>query len=344
MISFSEAKLDKLIIHSINGYGDQKTIRLSNHLVNIEDDLSSILKTYFLDKFKNEGQKHKLIHEFDLMMNEVYAFSSMLFNEERNFIEVSQAMANFLYSKSGSANIKDGEVYIARLTGIIDEDESLDAIGIFKSENKDTFLKVFPDANGFDIEKQVGINIKRLDKGAIILKTKAEDGFRLLVIDQTNKSEQAKYWIDDFLKVEPLRDGFYQTDQFLEVFKKINKKVHEDFDGKEKIDLVSSSVEFIEKNETFDNQHFYDEVLNNEKRRRLFEKVYEEQTGFFPDSNVSFDVSKQAVKKSKKFIRSVIKLDKSFHVYVHTNRDRIEKGFDESKKMNYYKLYFKDES
>ncbi len=151
----------------------------------------------------------------------------------------------------------------------------------------------------------------------------------------TNKQDQAKYWIDDFLSVEPLRDDFYQTDQFLEVFKNINKKNHDDLDGKEKVDLVSSSVEFIEQHEKFEKEQFYDEVLNDEKRRRLFEKIYEEQTGFLPEENASFDVSKQAIRKSKRFIRSVIKLDKSFHVYVHTNRDRIERGFDESKKISF---------
>lgn len=343
MISFTEAHIKQLIIHSIKGSGDQKVINLSENTVELEDDLNGVLKHYFLEKFKNQGQKHKFYHEFDLMMNELYAFSHMLFNQERSFVEVSQAIANFLYSKSGSANIKDGEIYITSLGGIILDGESLEAIGIFKSENKDVFLKIFEESAGFGLEKQEGINIKKLDKGAIILKTDTDDGYRLLVIDQTNKQDQAKYWIEEFLKVEPLRDNFFQTDQILEVFKEINKKNHEEFDGQEKVDLVSSSVEYIERHDTFEKNDFYNKVLNDDKRQRLFEKIYEEQTGLLAPDTPTFNISKQAVKKSKRFIRSVIKLDKSFHVYVHTNRDRIEKGFDESRKMNYYKLYFEDE-
>lgn len=343
MISFAEAQVEQLIIHSIKGVGDHKVINLSEKPVELEEGLTTVLKRYFLDKFRSQGQKHKFSHEFDLMMNELCAFSNMLFNGERSFVEVSQAIANFLYSKSGSANIKDGEVYIAKFKGVVLEDESLEAIGIFKSENKDVFLKVFEENAGFGIEKQEGINIKKLDKGAIILNSNQDDGYRLLVVDQTNKQDQAKYWIEEFLKVEPLRDNFYQTDQILEVFKEINKKNHEEFDGQEKVDLVSSSVEYIERHETFEKNDFYNEVLNDDKRQRLFEKIYEEQTGTLPPDTSSFNISKQAVKKSKRFIRSVIKLDKSFHVYVHTNRDRIEKGFDETKKLNYYKLYFQDE-
>ena len=116
MISFAQAKLAQLIIHSIGGQGDQKTIKLSEHPVDIDADLTAILKSYFLDKFKNLGQKHRFVHEFDLMMNELYAFSSMLFNEEKSFEEVSQAIANFLYAKSGSANIKIGSKLLASLS------------------------------------------------------------------------------------------------------------------------------------------------------------------------------------------------------------------------------------
>ncbi|MGB3468481.1 MAG: nucleoid-associated protein [Cyclobacteriaceae bacterium] len=344
MILLHEATLDELIIHTIAGKGEFKQIRLSDRPVKIAPDLAAVLKTYFLDKFRNEGQQYRLFHEYEIAMNEVFAFCKMIFNDEGDFTEVSQAIANFLYSKSGSANIKDGEVYVTKLGNIVYDDESVQAIGIFKSENKDTFLKVFPHGDGYDIQSQEGINIKKLDKGVIVLNTEAEDGYRLLVIDQTNKKEQAKYWVDDFLKVQPVEDEFYQTDQVLEVFKQINNTNQEDFDGQERLDLVSSSVEFIENNETFDNRSFYDEVLHNEKRRRLFEKVYEEQNGQMPDPENTFDVSKKAVKKSKRFIRSVIKLDNSFHVYVHANRDRIERGFDESKQLNYYKLYFNGES
>ena len=43
---------------------------------------------------------------------------------------------------------------------------------------------------------------------------------------------------------------------------------------------------------------------------------------------------KKINKKSKKYFRSVIKLDKNFSLYVHGDRDNIEKGFDEEKGMN----------
>ena len=344
MISFNNAVLDQLIVHTISGKGDQKQIMLSESTVRIDKDLSGVLRAYFLDKFKSEDQQYRFFHEFDLKMSEMFEFCNLLFNGDSDFTEISQAIANFLYSKSASATIKSGEIYIAKLENIVFEDESVNAIGVFKSENKDTFLRVFPHGDGYDIQSQKGINIKKLDKGAIIFNTQAADGYRLLVVDQTNKKEQAKYWIDDFLKVQPVEDEFYQTGQILEVFRQINGSPQEDFDGQERLELISSSVDYLEQNEFFDNKDFYKEVLHDEKRKRLFEKVYEEQNGELPDKQMAFDVSKKAVRKSKRYIRSVIKLDNSFHVYVHANRDRIERGFDEQKQLNFYKLFFNDES
>ena len=55
-----------------------------------------------------------------------------------------------------------------------------------------------------------------------------------------------------------------------------------------------------------------------------------------------FDVSEGAVKKQNRLYKSVIKLDKNFHIYVHGSRQLIEQGEDEHGK--FYKLYFNEES
>ena len=56
----------------------------------------------------------------------------------------------------------------------------------------------------------------------------------------------------------------------------------------------------------------------------------------------SFDVNQTAVKKQGRAFKSVIKLDKNFHIYIHGNRNLVEQGEDEHGK--YYKLYFQEES
>jgi len=56
-----------------------------------------------------------------------------------------------------------------------------------------------------------------------------------------------------------------------------------------------------------------------------------------------FSISTNAVKKQSRVFKSVLKLDKNFHVYIHGNKDLIEKGFDSGMGMHYYKIYFEEE-
>ena len=50
-----------------------------------------------------------------------------------------------------------------------------------------------------------------------------------------------------------------------------------------------------------------------------------------------------AIKKQARSIKSIIKLDKNFHIYVHGSRKLIEQGADEEGRK-FYKIYYKEES
>ncbi len=63
------------------------------------------------------------------------------------------------------------------------------------------------------------------------------------------------------------------------------------------------------------------------------------------DINVSgnFEISVQAVKKQARVFKSILKLDKNFHIYIHGDRNLIEQG-EEKDGRKYNKIYYKDES
>ena len=62
------------------------------------------------------------------------------------------------------------------------------------------------------------------------------------------------------------------------------------------------------------------------------------------DLNPLFKISKEMVKKQARIFKSVLKLDKNFHVYIHGNTNLIEKGYDEHVGKHFYKIYFDEES
>lgn len=49
----------------------------------------------------------------------------------------------------------------------------------------------------------------------------------------------------------------------------------------------------------------------------------------------------QDVKKQNRSFKSVIRLDKNFHIYIHGDRNLIEQG--EDKKGKFYKIYYENE-
>jgi hypothetical protein len=57
----------------------------------------------------------------------------------------------------------------------------------------------------------------------------------------------------------------------------------------------------------------------------------------------SFEISAQAVKKQARVFKSVLKLDRNFHIYIHGSRELIEQGIDENGRK-FYKIYYEEEN
>ncbi|WP_285010053.1 nucleoid-associated protein [Pedobacter faecalis] len=350
MISFFEASLSELSIHRIGNKSQDEFYVLSEQSVSISDNLlSNLLQQYFLGQFEKVNEIYRFYHpNADLNLNEVYHFVASIFEDGQQFHSHSQEIAKHLYEVSGHPKIKSGELYVAYFENVQIEGGLHDAIGIFKSETKETYLKVYPENSGFGLSyEQDAINISKLDKGCLIFNTDKEEGYRVAVIDQTNRSSEAVYWKDEFLKLRVRNDNFNQTNSVLGVYKSfVTEKLDEEFEisKADKIDLLNKSMKYFKEKESFDLDEFSNEVIGNAEGIESFKsykKSYEEEFDTaIPDS---FDISGAAVKKQARVYKSVLKLDKNFHIYIHGDKELIEKGFDDDKSMNYYKVYFREE-
>jgi hypothetical protein len=350
MISFFEASLAELSIHRIGNKSQDEFYVLSEQSIALKDSLlSNLLKQYFLSPFEKTNEIYHFFHpNTDLNLNEVYHFAAEIFENGEKFHNNSKELAKDLYDVSGHPKIKAGELYIGFFENVQIEGELHDAIGIFKSETKETYLKVYPENDGFGMSYEEGaININKLDKGCLIFNTDKEQGYRVAVIDQTNRSAEAVYWKDEFLKLKIRNDAFNQTNNVLGVYKNfVTEQLDHDFEisKADKIDLLNKSMKYFKEKESFDLDEFSNEVIGNEEGIASFKnykKNYEEELDApIPDS---FDISGAAVKKQAKVYKSIIKLDKNFHIYIHGNKELIERGFDDDRSMNYYKVYFKEE-
>jgi len=351
MIAAFEATLSQISIHRVGNKLLDEFYALSDNPIAINDEvLAKLLMQYFLQPFEKVNEVYRFMHSSDdLNLNELFHFCTAIFDDPATFHATSQQITRYLFENTNHPKIKSGELYVSYLKNVQLEGELLDAIGIFKSETKETYLKVYPDTGGFNLEyEEDGININKLDKGCLVFNTEKEEGYKVLVIDQTNRSGEAVYWKDDFLKLKIRNDSFNQTSNTLSIYKNfVSEKLDDQFEltKTDKIDLLNKSMKYFKDNERFDLDEFSDEVLGNPKAIESF-KSYKSQYEQDHETEIasSFDISNAAVKKQSRVYKSILKLDKNFHIYIHGNKDLIEKGFDDDKAMNYYKVYFKEEA
>ena len=349
MITFVEATLTHLSIHYTGNKLLDESYRLSDKPLPIADEvLSNLLMQYFLSPFEKQHEIYRLHHvSGNLGLNEMFHFSTNIFTAADSFHENSEQILKHLFDVSNHPKIKSGELYVVYFDKLQIEGELHPALGIFKSENKESYIKVQTDEEGFNLNyEEQAINIKKLDKGCIIFNTEKEEGYKVAVVDQTN-SNDAAYWIDDFLKLSVRNDSYNQTNSTLSIFKKfITTGGDEEFNisKTDKIDLLNQSIKYFKEKDKFDLEEFSNEVIGYSEgieSFKTYKKNHEEE--FDTPANDNFAINDAAVKKQARAFKSILKLDKNFHIYIHGNKEFIEKGFDEEKNMNFYKVYFKNE-
>lgn len=344
--AWGEARIEQIIVHKVGNKVADEALLLSEQALEADDILADILCKYFLSGIKSE-EYYRLQHDIELPMNEVYTCVKRIFSETASFIEQSAHLARHLYLQSTHPKVKGGEFYVVYFKEMVLDGRSMDAVGLFKSENRDTFLEVSQSFSGIGLESREGININKLDKGCIIFNTEAERGYVLSIVDNTNKGTEAQYWKDLFLSVSVLNNDFHQTNQFLGLTKQfVTKQLQEDFEvtRADQIDLLNRSVEYFKTHNSFDKDEFEQEVFGDEqviRSFRQFDQQYRNENEM--DISDGFEINAQAVRKQARVFKSVLKLDKNFHIYIHGNRELIEQGVDENGRK-FYKIYYEEEN
>ncbi len=344
MLTYSNSKLENLCVHYI---GKDEEILISDSTLQLKDiELKELLSTYFLSAFK-DFQQYEFFHETDLKYNEIYAYCSEVFNQPTLLYKNSVSIAKHLGIVSKHPSIKSGELFVGFFSQLLFMNKLLDAIVITKSEIKKDFLLIDNFKNKVNIESYRGIDPNKVDKACIIFNTDKKHGYKVLLIDNLNKLTEAQYWKDSFLKLQPCKDDYHNTKQFLTLTKNyITSQFAKEFDitKADQIDLLNRSMNYFKSNETFDKKDFEQEVFFHPEMVESFRNFNDliKQNNKIELSD-SFDISPQAVKKQNTLFKSILKLDKNFHVYIHGNKELIEKGFDKEKNMNFYKIYFNNE-
>ncbi|MCZ2102202.1 MAG: nucleoid-associated protein [Chitinophagales bacterium] len=345
MINYLKSVLQGLVTHSFVNQADSSDIVLATTMTDISDhELYDTLTTYFLSHFKDPEFFSFTHASGDIAYNPVYNYVKEIFETPEELYALSVKIARHLYEKSKHPNIKAGELHIAYFTDILIDDEMVDAITIIKSESKETFLHI---DDQMTLKSENGINIGKLDKGCIIFNTREESGYKICNIDHSNRFNEAKYWREEFLMLASISNDYTQTKEYIQATKAfVKERLPKAFDT-DNIDeaaMMQRSFEYFKNNESFDNHEYEIKVFKDEHVIEAFQDYKSEYENLKQTTlGEQFDISDYAVKKQSRIFKSVIKLDKNFHIYVHGDKDKIGKGEDESGRK-YYILYYDTES
>ncbi|MCK5537458.1 MAG: nucleoid-associated protein [Bacteroidales bacterium] len=345
MFIYDEAEIQHIALHKVGNKMQEGELHLAENKLVLNDDLKSILQHWFLGAFKSEA--HYNFQKSEDLPNYLQQIIVELFDNNELTFEKSKDIAEYLFQQTNHSKIKSGDLFVVYFTNCVVDDELCDAVGIFKAENKDTFLKIYPDNKVFTVDAEEGININKLDKGVLIFNTEAEFGYKISLVDNINKTVEAQYWRQEFLNVAQRNDEFYQTQSYLDMCKGFVNQVYNsenNIERTEQIDMLNKTANYFEETDNFDIDGFQNDVIGEPEVITAFKdykQLYSEENDIPLEKE--FKISQQAAKKYKNKFKSVLKLDKNFHIYIHGDRKRIEKGFDEAKSLNYYKVFYEDE-
>lgn len=334
------------MVHFVGIREREEPLVLTESPVTTEPALQSELLGFFLRRFEFAYEQYRFDAE-----SKAWPLIRGIFDDPGNLVASSGTLATLLHEAIAHPKVKPGEVVIARFSEVLHEGEPVQAIGIFKMENRTRFLEIQPGADSgspaYSFSIREGIDLVRPDKSCLILNVQGEDGYLVKITDPYSRGGEAGYWRDQFLGLRQRVSDYSRTRSVLSTTREfVAETLGKEFqvEASEKAELLNRSMEWFQDRETFDAGAFERDVFQDPEVIESYRRFSREKMGE-ADTEVTeeFPVSAAAVKKQARVFKSVLKLDRNFHIYIHGNRELIQRGQDPDGRK-YYKLYFSEES
>jgi hypothetical protein len=327
MINRVSAKLNSIVIHNLGNQSIGTDIDFSKSIL---EDLDDVVKETFmkncLDSFKEPIFYKFNIPALDESGNMVFSEVEDIFTGESTLYEASINISRHLYNKSTNSNIKQSFFALAHISDMLIEDELLEGVMMCKFEIQDSILTFKNEDEIWKMNQEFGYLPTKIDKICLVLNTNADEGFKILNIDKTNPGGDAKYWKEEFLNVALSGNEYTYTSDYIKLtsnFLKKRKPIDEILEKGEEVSVLSRSADYFKKNKQFEENDYKKVVFQDARLIDAFDhykESWQEKTQR-PLSH-AFDLNELALSKQQKVFKSVIKLDKNFHIYVHGDRDK----------------------
>lgn len=347
MLNTKRTFIESITLQKVGSKQREELNFLAKAEVALTDKEDKALKSFFLSSVKSSIELNKFSHHVSLEYNTMYDLTKKYFGQEQDFIPYSNAVLGHLYENSTHPQIKTGELFVVEFHDIEFNDIITTAIGVFKIEKKLEFLNFNHREDGIDFIIDKGVKLQKIDKGCLIINTETDDGLRILSVD--NNTYDASYWKKDFLGLEEVLNDSFQTKHYLNMISDFSANLVIDNDTLAQKDFINQTMRVFNENEFINTDILKEELLEPFEITQEFEAYKEEYKQIHNlDLEPSFNIEQTTLKKEKKKIKSEILLDTKIQIKIDANeidtvKENIERGYDEEKKMHYYKVFFNEE-
>ena len=275
----------------------------------------------------------------DLELNPAYRFVTKIFDDETCIVQQANNLARHLYEQSIHPNIKIGEFYVVLLDNCEVDGEQTQAIGLFKSEVRETVLTVKMEKNRLVLSSEIGMSLKKLEKGCIVFNIDRENGYKVAVVDNTGSNTDAHYWVDNFLHVRNCNDDYHETERLMEMCTGFVAQLKEQSVVESAV-AAKKTAEAFSTGEPIQLVDLADMICRNEEQKQAFQtyrQSFEQEYGDFQDE---VNVVKKATNNKAVKRMNTLKLGGDFEVKVLNPEAKIEEGVDKQSGKKYYMLYY----
>lgn len=337
MIQINNSNIQQLKVNYVGNRIVGEPIQLSKDSLQCDDLTRNVVGRYLLSGIEFH-QLYKFEHNSGLKYNKVYSLASEAFKSPESFDQIADELSHLLYQKGNDKSILGGFLFVVYLKDCIYDDCKVDAIGLFKAESTDMFLKVSKREADIQLSSEQGFALNKLDKGCLIFNLEANDGYRLTILNKSHSKTSEKYWNSDFLRCTPIVGDYLNTQAVLKAISQYIKE--QETDQLQKAFLINRSIQEAQK-DAFDVKGFLATVISGEDSKNRIQELFSSFTGSnepIPDYVKSNTV---ALKKTR--LKSVLKLDDNFEIVFHGGENRIETGIDGKTGMKFIKLLYEYE-
>lgn len=337
MIKFANIK--NVVLHFVGNKFNGEGVKISNEYLDfspVKKDLVALFSSAFdakdLYSFKSKEMKENIMLSYALKV----------FENPDALLKQSVYMAKALYDQGNSTKVMPGELWVLLVENVSFNGELVPGIILLKTEKKEKNVILKSTSDGFEVESVETFSLRKADKGCLILNT--EDGKQCIAtcFCKSNKGSDFKYWVNDFLQLEPSQTAFHQTKTLLKVCGNFLKTQTTDMSKKDKALLVSKIKSVMRSKENTSLKEFAKEAYGEEYGKKFIEYAQSQEDVYqLPHKSLSLETKMGQAKTA--FPKTTIHLDSNFDITIFGGEGYVVRGKDEDSGLNYYMLYYEKE-